>query len=214
MKNIVCSLLVLSLFTLACGKKENDNTNAAGDNAPGTTETGTTANSAPAAQAETMPETETGVPAATAAGAAAGFSTKGIIAAYLKLLDALANDNATAAAQAGKTLQSEFNKIDANAIEAKKRTNYLDIAATAKEHARLISTNASNIALQREHLAMLSNGISNLVAAFKSDTKLYQSYCPMYNEGKGAIWISGSKEIRNPYYGQDMLSCGSVQKEF
>jgi hypothetical protein len=214
MKNIICSMLVLSLLTLACGKKEHESTSGLDDNPQNTTETGTTPDSPASTQAETLPETETGVPAATAAGPAAGFSIKGIIAAYLRLQDALANDNAKAAAQAGKTLQSEFNKIDTNAIDAKKRTNYLDIAATAKEHAGLISTNASNIALQREHLAILSNGISNLVAAFKSDTKLYQSYCPMYNEGKGAIWISGSKEIRNPYYGQDMLSCGSVQKEF
>jgi len=212
MKNTIFSLLVLSLLTIACGKKESDNTSVASDNLQGTTETGATADSATATQ-ESMPKRDAGPSAATAAGPDAGFSTKGIIAAYLKLQDALANDNAKAAAQAGKTLHGEFNKIDANAIDAKKRDDYRDIAADAKEHAEHISHNAADIAHQREHLAILSKDISDLIAAFGSESKLYQAHCPMYNGGKGAIWVSATKELRNPYYGEEMLSCGSIKKE-
>jgi hypothetical protein len=36
----------------------------------------------------------------------------------------------------------------------------------------------------------------------------------MYNDGKGAVWISEAKAIKNPYYGSQMLTCGSVKKEF
>lgn len=212
MKYIICSLLVLSQLTIACGKKENDNSNAAEDNAISTTETRTTADTSATTQAETLQETEAGT-SASAAGPGAGFSTDGIIAAYLKLADALANDNAKAAAQAGKALFGEFNKIDANAIAAKKRADYLDIAADAKEHAEHISHNASDIAHQREHLAILSKDISDLVSAFGHDGELYQAHCPMYSDGKGAIWVSATKEIRNPYYGKEMLSCGSIKKE-
>jgi hypothetical protein len=32
-------------------------------------------------------------------------------------------------------------------------------------------------------------------------------YCPM----KKASWLSDSKDIRNPYYGANMLDCGSVK---
>lgn len=213
MKYIICSLLVLSQLTIACGKKENDNKNAAEDNAISTTETRTAADTSATTQAETLQETEAGTSAATAAGPGAGFFTNGIIAAYLKLEDALANDNAKAAAQAGKALFGEFNKIDVNAIAAKKRADYLDIAADAKEHAEHISHNASDIAHQREHLAILSKDISDLVSAFGYDGELYQAHCPMYNDGKGAIWVSATKEIRNPYYGKEMLSCGSIKKE-
>ena len=35
----------------------------------------------------------------------------------------------------------------------------------------------------------------------------------MYNEGKGAIWLSETKEIKNPYLGGKMLTCGEVQEE-
>ena len=32
----------------------------------------------------------------------------------------------------------------------------------------------------------------------------------MANNNKGAFWISADTEIRNPYYGDAMLTCGSV----
>ncbi len=35
----------------------------------------------------------------------------------------------------------------------------------------------------------------------------------MYNDGKGGIWLSETKEIKNPYLGGKMPKCGTVQKE-
>ncbi len=34
--------------------------------------------------------------------------------------------------------------------------------------------------------------------------------CPMADNNNGAFWISADKEIRNPYYGEQMMTCGSV----
>ncbi|WP_420601742.1 hypothetical protein [Flagellimonas sp.] len=38
----------------------------------------------------------------------------------------------------------------------------------------------------------------------------YVQQCPMANNNKGAVWLSTENEIRNPYYGDAMLKCGSV----
>ena len=32
----------------------------------------------------------------------------------------------------------------------------------------------------------------------------------MANDNNGADWISKEKEIKNPYYGDEMLTCGSI----
>jgi hypothetical protein len=40
--------------------------------------------------------------------------------------------------------------------------------------------------------------------------EIYQQFCPMAFEGKGGYWISDKEEIRNPYYGDRMLTCGKV----
>ena len=33
----------------------------------------------------------------------------------------------------------------------------------------------------------------------------------MLNDPKGGDWLSGEKEIRNPYFGDKMLTCGFVK---
>jgi Cu(I)/Ag(I) efflux system membrane fusion protein len=44
-----------------------------------------------------------------------------------------------------------------------------------------------------------------------NDTTYYQ-YCPMANGDQGAYWFSSTKEIRNPYFGDMMLSCGETRE--
>ena len=60
---------------------------------------------------------------------------------------------------------------------------------------------------------MLSKDVYDLVKAFGGGQVLYKNFCPMYNDKKGAIWLSETKTIKNPYYGKKMLTCGSVQEE-
>lgn len=146
--------------------------------------------------------------------AQAAFSIKKIVNEYLKLKNALTKDDANGAANAGKALYATFNNANSNTIiEAKLKAEYIDIADDAKEHAEHIGDNGGNIAHQREHFAMLSKDINDLIKTFGTEQKLYQDHCPMYDDGKGAIWISESKDIKNPYYGKKMLSCGSMKKK-
>jgi len=49
----------------------------------------------------------------------------------------------------------------------------------------------------------------DIVALLGTEKTLYEDYCPM----KKMSWLSESKEIKNPFYGSKMLSCGKVQKQ-
>ncbi|MDF1573411.1 MAG: DUF3347 domain-containing protein [Bacteroidales bacterium] len=42
---------------------------------------------------------------------------------------------------------------------------------------------------------------------------LFAVFCPMAFDNKGAYWISDSKEIQNPYFGEKMLTCGEIKEE-
>ncbi|MFV8326930.1 DUF3347 domain-containing protein [Flavobacterium sp. ZS1P14] len=145
--------------------------------------------------------------------AEAKFSTSEIISNYLALKNALTKDDSKAAASAGKKLYAVFNKIDVKKMDVKLKTAYLDIAETAKEHAEHIGSNGGNIEHQREHFILLSKDVNDLIKIFGTKQKLYQDFCPMANDGKGAIWISETKDIKNPYYGKKMSTCGSIKKE-
>ena len=141
------------------------------------------------------------------------FSTSEIVSNYLALKNALTKDDSKAAASAGKKLYVTFNAVNANSIDAKKKKEYLDIAETAKEHAEHIGSNGGNIEHQREHFVLLSKDVNDLIKIFGTKQKLYQDFCPMANDGKGAVWISEIKVIKNPYQGKKMPTCGSIKKE-
>lgn len=64
---------------------------------------------------------------------------------------------------------------------------------------------------QRGDFVLLSRNMIQIGQQMKGlDTKLYVQHCPMANSDNGANWLSLEEEIRNPYYGDTMLKCGSV----
>lgn len=143
----------------------------------------------------------------------ASVATEAIINGYLKIKNALANDKSKEATTAATDFVNAVLATNSEKIDSKLIDKYKTITESAKKQADLIVSNDGEIAEQRTHFAVLSKDITNLIATFGTDKKLYQDYCPMYNEGKNGYWISEIKEIRNPYYGSEMLSCGGMIKE-
>jgi hypothetical protein len=142
------------------------------------------------------------------------FSVDEVLNNYLKLKNALTKDDSKGAANAAKELYTTFNNLKADKIEAKFKKEYADIADDAKEHAEHIGDNSGKISHQREHFAMLSKDVNDLIKIFGTDKKIYRDYCPMYDQGKSGYWISETKDITNPYYGSEMLTCGGITNEW
>jgi len=76
---------------------------------------------------------------------------------------------------------------------------------------KLISS-TSDISNQRVNFISLSKNMSKSLELFGINKKVYQQFCPMANNDKGAIWLSSNEKIMNPYFGAAMLSCGTIQK--
>ena len=140
-------------------------------------------------------------------------SVKAIVSSYLRLKNALVSDNSADAADAGKAVEAAFKNFDTNTLTADQKKVFIDIENDAVEHAEHIGENKGNIEHQREHFEMLSNDIYDLVKTFDSGQVLYRDFCPMYNKNKGAYWLSENKEIQNPYFGKEMLTCGTIKEE-
>lgn len=136
-----------------------------------------------------------------------------IVDNYLQLKNALANDNASEAASAGDAIADAMKNFDKSSLTPEQMTVYEDVEDDAIEHAGHIGTNAGNMEHQREHFEILSKDMYDLVKTFDGGQSLYLDYCPMYNNNKGASWLSETKEISNPYLGKAMPSCGEVKEE-
>jgi hypothetical protein len=112
---------------------------------------------------------------------------------YIAVKDALIKgDAATAATQAAElnkaitTHSSVLDKLSANAVAISESTD-LD--------------------QQRKQFKTLSDNVYTLSKETKlSSEPVYRLYCPM----KKSYWLSNEAVIKNPYYGKQMLTCGTV----
>ncbi len=136
-----------------------------------------------------------------------------IIDSYLQLKNALVNDDSKEAAVAAVKMLSSFNGFDKTSLGEDQAGEYAEIEESAVENAEHITRNADVIDHQREHLVVLSEDINDLITLIGTDQKLYVDFCAMANNNKGAIWLSETKDINNPYMGSEKPACGEVQKE-
>ncbi|RXG19898.1 putative protein DUF3347 [Leeuwenhoekiella polynyae] len=132
-----------------------------------------------------------------------------ILKDYFNLKDALVGDDNDKAKELGATLASTFGNFDASSYSDSEQQELKDIMEDATEHAEHISE--SDIAHQREHFKIISKDVTDMVAITGTENTLYQLFCPMYDGGSN--WLSMSKDVKNPYYGSKMLTCGEMQKE-
>lgn len=138
-------------------------------------------------------------------------SIKEIVNHYLHVKNALANDNAEEAARGSEAIYAAMGKMDKSLFAAGQKKIYEDNEDDLKEHAEHISK--SKIDHQREHFSMMSEDVYALAKAFGGGKTLYHDHCPMYNDNKGAMWLSETLEIRNPYMGSKMPECGKVEEK-
>jgi hypothetical protein len=138
-------------------------------------------------------------------------SIQEIIDHYLHVKNALANDNAEEAAKGSEAMSSSLGKIDKSLFTAEQKKIYEENEADLKEHAEHISK--SKIDHQREHFSMMSEDVYALAKAFGGGKTLYHDHCPMYDNQKGAMWLSETMEIKNPYMGSKMPKCGKVEEK-
>ena len=129
---------------------------------------------------------------------------------YLKMKNELVNDNDKKAAKAGNELVKALDNFDQAILREEEKKPFEGLADDSKKHAQNIAMNAGNIKYQREHFDTLSKDMYDMVTRFAAGESIYLDYCPMYKNNKGALWLSEAIEIRNPYFGSAMLTCGKT----
>ncbi len=132
---------------------------------------------------------------------------------YLKVKDALVSDNLSEAQEAAIQFQSDLDKINMSLFTGQSHQVWMEYSSQAKQALQHVS-HFQDIMEMRKAFQPLSNAMIGLAKAFDpTDEAIYIQHCPMANSNKGADWLSLSDEIRNPYFGADMLTCGEVTEE-
>lgn len=129
--------------------------------------------------------------------------------AYFELKDALVKSDLNIANKKAEVLLNDINSVKMETLGGNHNA-FMNAEADLKSHTQKI-IESKDLEIQRQHFSNLSTTMYQLIKTTRANSTIYYQHCPMYNDGKGANWLSKEANIKNPYFGNMMLSCGSVQ---
>jgi len=138
-----------------------------------------------------------------------------LINAYIDLKDALVASDAAKATAAAQTLRTASDSLKVSEIKGDSTGL---IKETALTYTSSISGSAQALVAEkdiegkRKEFGNIADAMWTLTRTVRYvGKKLYWEYCPMAFNNQGAYWISYERDIKNPYFGSKMMTCGSVE---
>lgn len=125
-------------------------------------------------------------------------TSKNVFTEYVAVKTALVNTNAADASKAASDLMTAFANIGVEETTLKSAQNIVE---------------SDDIEEQRAAFVIVTEAVEGMLQDAIDSGTVYKQYCPMAFDNSGAYWLSESKEIRNPYFGDKMLKCGRVAQE-
>lgn len=126
--------------------------------------------------------------------------------AFVKSDTALVNSNASAFVIKLDLMKFADTKTDSTIIQLASQ-----IKETISSQAKAI-VSTTGIDAKRKIFQTVSDGMFDLLRTVRyNGSTVYQDYCPMAFNNAGAAWLSNSREIVNPYFGEKMLHCGELR---
>jgi Cu(I)/Ag(I) efflux system membrane fusion protein len=124
-------------------------------------------------------------------------------------------------------VDSDPDKVKSEAVSASQAVGQVDMKLLTGQahdewmaHVSPISDalkeieNNSDLESQRKAFSVLSDNLYKSIKAFGLGGKeAFYEFCPMAFNNEGAYWLSDSEQIRNPYFGDKMLTCGVVKEK-
>jgi membrane fusion protein, copper/silver efflux system len=135
---------------------------------------------------------------------------KPVLDSYKRLHELLVENKFSPVAAEAETLRKEVHPllgIDPSA----KPERYKDLVD--KLHGSAHQFTPNNIDQARIEFGQFSADLIAFLREFmpQLDNPLYAIKCPMWNKSP-AVWLQDSTDVRNPFLGSDMPSCGTVQE--
>jgi len=117
---------------------------------------------------------------------------------YVQLKTALVNTDAEKASQEASNLMTAFANVGVKEVALEAAQNIVE---------------SDDIKAQRTAFVAVTTEVEKMMEDALDSGTIYKQYCPMAFNNKGAYWLSESKDIMNPYFGDKMLKCGRVDAE-
>ncbi len=140
-----------------------------------------------------------------------------VVDQYLLMKDAFFDGDEQAVETAAKNTLNALDKVDMSLLKGEAHLQWMKYQKPIKENLKGIIS-MKGIEMKRSHFSIVSNNLSDAIAVFgvhsTTAETVYLEFCPMAFDNKGAFWLSDTKVIKNPYFGDKMPTCGEVKKEY
>ena len=132
--------------------------------------------------------------------------------AYFSVHTALANDDPETAVTGFDAVGKALKRVDMALLTGGAHDAWMMLSAQL-EDASDKGKRATDLETARSAFLELSRGVVDLAEQFghAAEAAYYRAFCPMVRDNRGASWLQRSKEIRNPFFGESMLTCGEIQ---
>ncbi|MFA0960586.1 efflux RND transporter periplasmic adaptor subunit [Roseivirga sp. BDSF3-8] len=136
---------------------------------------------------------------------------EGVLEKYLYIKDLLVAAKEEEVMKEAEKLVKAILATEESALPAEGRKRWNNVKQPMLMAAKDIA-GVSSIDTQRKAFIDLSERMIELATTFDiTEDLLYLQHCPMADNNEGADWLSLSEQVRNPYYGDMMLTCGEVK---
>lgn len=133
-----------------------------------------------------------------------------VVGGYLALAETLGNDDEAAAQAAVAGVRSALKQAVPHGLSGEAADLFkMQMAAVADS----LPDKAKSIDELRTALPALTRAVESYLRSFGHglDGPVYEAFCPMAFDNKGAAWLQTQTRILNPYFGKKMLRCGEIR---
>lgn len=131
---------------------------------------------------------------------------------YFDLKNALADDDPDLAPEQGENLMELLEETGQHALEGEHHIFWMEQYEAIEESLSDFLA-ADDMEGMRRHFEPLSETFIETARTLGAiGQNYYVAFCPMYDDDRGAYWLSEFEEIKNPYFGSMMLRCGEVRE--
>lgn len=136
-----------------------------------------------------------------------------IFTSYVRLKDAFVSSDAKKVSIEAAATQKSLAGADMKLLTGAAHNDWMNYLSGMESSLKAIES-STDIAAQRTTFSTLTENLYKSIKAYGlGGTTAYYEFCPMAFDNQGGFWLSDAAEIRNPYFGDEMLTCGSVQEK-
>lgn len=136
-----------------------------------------------------------------------------VFTSYVSLKNAFVSSDANKVKAEASATQQALVKVDMKKLSGAAHNDWMNYTSGIESSLKEIE-GSTDIEAQRKSFSTLSDNMYKSIKAFGlGGANAFYEFCPMAFNNEGAYWISEAEEIRNPYFGDKMLTCGTVKEK-